>query len=140
MVKVNQDRYYEYAVSRAKGHLRPASQVHPAIKAMNILKEWLSPQQLAQYEQYCYFDVTGSHTKRWYRIYTGGSYNVREITRGGRYITDYCFYPDNLHHLGDILLAQKVALETNEQEVLKVANSNTLGFESYIKRLFARFF
>ena len=38
-------------------------------RARHLLREWLSPDQRAQFDAYGYFEVTGSHTGRTYRIY-----------------------------------------------------------------------
>jgi len=42
------------------GHVREVSQRRTAEeKALTLLKQWLSPAELAQYEKYSYFEVTG---------------------------------------------------------------------------------
>lgn len=37
-------------------------------RARRLLREWLSPEQCAQFDAESYFDVTGSHTGRRYRF------------------------------------------------------------------------
>jgi hypothetical protein len=56
-----------------------------------------------------------------YRIHYGTSMNVHEIDEGGRPRAGWCFVP-NIHLVaGDVMLAQKIALETNEHGALAVA-------------------
>jgi hypothetical protein len=40
-------------------------------RGLRLLREWLSPEQLAQYDAHKYFDVTGCHSGRRYRIRYG---------------------------------------------------------------------
>src|SRR5258708_32413009 len=41
------------------------------LRGRKLLREWLSPEQLAQYEAHNYFEVTGCHTGKRYRIRPG---------------------------------------------------------------------
>ncbi|SHJ49068.1 hypothetical protein SAMN05444159_0750 [Bradyrhizobium lablabi] len=92
-------------------------------RGLNLLREWLSPQQLAQYDARKYFDVIGSQSGRRYRIYHGTAANVREIDGAGRPRDGWCFVPDARLVAGDVMLAQKIALETDERRALSVARS-----------------
>jgi hypothetical protein len=49
--------------------------------------------------------------------------NVHEIDAAGRSNVGWCFVPVGYLVAGDIMLAQKVALETNESSALAVANA-----------------
>jgi hypothetical protein len=49
--------------------------------------------------------------------------NVHEIDAAGRPKIGWCFVPAGYLVAGDIMLAQKIALETNEFRALAVANS-----------------
>jgi len=91
-------------------------------RARRLLRDWLSSEQRAQFEQHHYFDVIGCDTGRRYRIHYGIAANVHEIDEIGVTGTGWCFLP--LGHLvpGDVMLAQKIALETNETAALAVAN------------------
>jgi hypothetical protein len=91
-------------------------------RAMVLLKEWLSPKQLFQYRKAQYFDVEGSDTGKLYRIHHGGQANIWELDERGLPTATWCFGPEGNLPTGDILLTQKVALETNEREALRVAN------------------
>ena len=92
-------------------------------RGLALLKSWLSPEQLAQYRQYRHFDVTGCHSGKRYRIRYGVSMNVCELDSLGRPLVGRCFVPKDNLVAGDVMLAQKIALETNERGVLLVAKT-----------------
>ena len=48
-------------------------------RGINLLKQWLSPEQLAQYESHRYFDVIGRQSGKHYRILYGTAMNIREM-------------------------------------------------------------
>lgn len=92
-------------------------------RGLALLKAWLSPEQLAQYNLHSYFDVTGCHSGRRYRIRHGVSMNVYELDAFGQPVVGRCFVPKDNLVAGDVMLAQKIALETNERGALLVAKS-----------------
>jgi len=92
-----------------------ASRTPSAQKAEALIRAWLSPEQLREYEQRKRFEVTGS---------AGGRYlitpaYIRDLNTGQH----ICFVPENWSVLptADIMLARKVALENDEAGALKVA-------------------
>lgn len=89
-------------------------------RGLELLKEWLSPAQLEQYEKHKHFDVTASTGKR-YRIKHGSQQNVFELDAKDRPGAGWCFVPQGSLVPGDVMLAQKVALETDERAALSVA-------------------
>jgi hypothetical protein len=91
-------------------------------KALDLLKQWLSSVQLAQYERTGRFDVTGCHSGKHYRICRARQMNVHELDQKGVQIAVWCFGPEGCLPVGDIMLAQKIALETDEHAALAVAN------------------
>jgi hypothetical protein len=91
-------------------------------RGMRLLKEKLSPEQLGQYEKHAFFEVMGGKTGRRYRIRYGRSMNIDQLDKNGRRICGWCFLPRGNLVAGDVMLAQKVALELFEPEALKVAN------------------
>ena len=95
----------------------------PQVRGLRLLKDWLSPQQLAQYGIHNYFDVIGCHTGRRYRIRHGTSANISELDSAGRPVVGWCFIPRDDLVAGDVMLAQKIALETNERGALAVARN-----------------
>jgi hypothetical protein len=92
------------------------------LRGRKLLREWLSPEQLAQYDVHKYFEVTGCHTGNRYRISHGVGANVYELDEGGSPRKGWCFVPNNHLVAGDVMLAQKIALETDENSALAVAN------------------
>jgi hypothetical protein len=48
--------------------------------------------------------------------------NIEELDERGSRVAVWCFLPEGRLALGDIMLAQKIALETNERAALAVAN------------------
>ena len=92
-------------------------------RGVKLLKEWLSNEQLAQYEQHKYFDVTGCHSGKRYRIRHGTGTNVYELDGAGRPRAGWCFVPKDYLVAGDVMLAQKIALETDELGALAIANN-----------------
>jgi hypothetical protein len=94
----------------------------PEARGRRLLRQWLSEGQLAQFEDFNFFDVIGCHTSRRYRIYYGTSANVEELDKVGRPLMRYCFIPLGYLVPGDVMLAQKIALETEELAALEVAN------------------
>jgi hypothetical protein len=91
-------------------------------RGLNLLKEWLSPEQFAQYDANSYFEVTGCQSGKRYRISHGISMNVYELDGAGRPSVGWCFTPKGYLVAGDVMLAQKIALETDERGALAVAN------------------
>ena len=91
-------------------------------RGLDLLKEWLSPEQFAQYNANSYFEVTGCHSGKQYRIDHGTSMNIHELDGAGRPRVGWCFAPQGHLVAGDVMLAQKIALETDERGALAVAN------------------
>jgi hypothetical protein len=95
-------------------------------RGIALLREWLSPEQRAQVDASRCFDVVGCDTGRRYRIRHGTATNVQEIDDAGRPVVGWCFVPSGDLVAGDVMLAQKIALETNERAALAVANRFTV--------------
>src|SRR5262249_52693238 len=76
-------------------------------KAKALLKEWLSSEQLVQYERNRWFEVVGSKTGKRYRIQERQQQNVYELDAKGRPIRGWCFMPKDRLATGDVMLAQK---------------------------------
>lgn len=102
---------------------------HDAItKSIALLREWLSPAQLAQYDKGRCFDLTGSAGRR-YRIHYGIVGNVNEYDESGQnIIAQLCFQPQGMAgaYVGDTMLAQKVMLENDEPAARAVANISAM--------------
>ncbi|HXF55416.1 MAG TPA: hypothetical protein VNK52_14980 [Hyphomicrobiaceae bacterium] len=91
-------------------------------RGMRLLKENLSPLQREQYEKHRYFEVIGGRTGRRYRIRHGRMMNIDQLDAKGRQVCGWCFFPEGHLVAGDVMLAQKLALELFEAEALEVAN------------------
>jgi hypothetical protein len=97
----------------------------PEGRSLRLLREWLSPAQADQFARRGYFEVIGSDSGKRYRIYARTSVNVCEIDERGRLQEGLCFLPIGAPPIGDVMLAQKIALETCEREVRLVAGRFT---------------
>lgn len=98
-----------------------ADEAGPEARGRRLLREWLSPEQLDQFDAKGYFEVVGSQTGKRYRIYTGSVSNVHELNGAGEPALGWCFLPERALVAGDVMLAQKIALETDEPAVLEIA-------------------
>jgi len=92
-------------------------------KSIALLKSWLSLEQLEQFERCGEFDVIGSDTKTRYRINQDHAFNIHEMKNGSRTGVRFCVVPTGGLPVGDQMLAQKIGLETDEMETLRIANS-----------------
>jgi hypothetical protein len=110
-------------------------------KSRILLREWLSPEQLAQYEESASFEVVGSKTGKRYRIHHGRLQNVYELDGEGHPIRGWCFMPEGglALAMGDVMLAQKIALEADEERAITAAVpfwAREAGFR-WLRRLIA---
>lgn len=100
-------------------------------RGLTLLRENLNAEQLREYDQHQSFRVQGGETGRWYRIRQGWSMNIDELDTSGDVLTTWCFYPGGSPCTPDVMLAQKVALETFEGDALAIANYVRV---SYVRR------
>jgi hypothetical protein len=89
-------------------------------RGIQFLTQNLSPTQRQQYERHGYFEVIGGDTGKRYRIWHGGQLNVEPLDPNAKRVR-LCFMPRGRLPVGDIMLAQKIALELFETEAVKVA-------------------
>jgi hypothetical protein len=94
------------------------------LRGAQLLADHLSREQRTEYERRGYFHVTGSDTGKRYRIQSGYQMNVEELDGRGRRVRSLCFMPEGCLPLGDLLLAQKIALELFEADALRIANQS----------------
>jgi hypothetical protein len=95
-------------------------------RGLELLKANLTPSQLNDFLTSRCFDVGGSSGNT-YRIRLAGTMNVEEVNQRGRCIRRLCFLPEGQLVDGDVMLAQKVALESFEPEALAIANKFPSG-------------
>lgn len=87
-------------------------------RAEQLLCSVLTPAQQHQLRTRLYFDVT-TPAGHQYRLVPGGSFNIYAVPLGER----YCLESVDLRlPLGDVLLAQKLMLEADEEMFLRLAN------------------
>jgi hypothetical protein len=91
-------------------------------RSQKLLRQWLSPDQAKQYVLHQRFEVVGSDTGTRYRIRRGTSMNIEELAADGYVTQQWCFAPEGAFATGDVMLAQKIALETFELDALAIAN------------------
>jgi hypothetical protein len=91
-------------------------------KAVSLLRPWLSPEQAQQYDLQDLFEVNGSDTGTLYRIRRGHMMNIEQLDTAGNKVCEWCFLPEGNLAAGDVMLAQKIALETFERKALAIAN------------------
>ena len=91
-------------------------------RGLRLMRDWLSPTQRMQFDSSGSFDVIGCDSGKRYRVYSEMVPNVRELDDAGRPTVGFCFIPIGRLVMGDVILAQKIALETNERGALAVAN------------------
>jgi hypothetical protein len=92
-------------------------------KSVALLRSWLTPEQLGQWNSREEFEVIGGDTGTRYRITCGTVMNVHQLDHTGKPFAQWCFRPQGKLAIGDVLLAQKIALENMERPALALANS-----------------
>lgn len=95
-------------------------------KALWLLKSWLTREQRESLAKHNWFVVIGNKTRYRYRINHGSVFNVTQLGDSDTRIRNLCFVPDNAPYPGDIMLAQKIMLETDEERALQIANKQPL--------------
>jgi hypothetical protein len=101
--------------------IRHGAEGTPEGRSLRLLRQWLSSAQRAQFAEKGYFEVVGGETGKHYRIYPGTATNVCEVDEKGRPKLGLCFLPRGELPIGDVMLSQKIALESCESHVLAVA-------------------
>jgi hypothetical protein len=77
---------------------------------------------LELFEAKGYLDVFGCHSGKRYRIYYDTVANIRELNDDGEPRAGLCFASTGTLPTGDVVLAQKLALETDELAAIAVVN------------------
>jgi hypothetical protein len=102
------------------GHQRTERAIH---RSGDLLRTCLQTEQLIQFESTGCFTVRGRLND--YRINQGRTANVDVIARDGRCLRRLCFYPDIAGDrelpVFDVMLAQKLMLECDEERTLTIA-------------------
>jgi hypothetical protein len=90
----------------------------PELRARRLLLRHLSPAQRQTWKRHRWFEVAGQGCV--YRIHEGRAMNVKQL-RPGQPVATLCAFPRGVP-MGDVLLAQKLMLETDEAGFLRVAH------------------
>jgi len=111
----------------------------PEQRGIALLLANLTPRQRRQYVRDRNFDVIGGVSATRYRLWHCFQQNIEELDQDGRRRWIWCFHPRETLVVGDVLLAQKTALELFEPEAIRVAHcysnfSATSGPTSRIAR------
>jgi hypothetical protein len=99
-----------------------ARQMEAKRRSIQLLKQNLSPTQREQYERLGHFEVIGGYSGSRYRIRHGHQMNVERLDKNGRRVGLLCFMPEGNLPVGDVMLAQKMALEFCESDAIWLAN------------------
>jgi hypothetical protein len=92
-------------------------------RSINLLRSWLTLDQLRQFDANGSFIVRGGDSGGRYRInYPRAPYNVDELGDDGEVVLRLCFVPEEIYAPGDIMLAQKLSLEADELSARSIAN------------------
>jgi len=97
------------------------AQITKDARGLQLMRDWLSPDQRAEFDEKGTFEVVGCDSGKRYRICRGEAANVFEIDDAGQLKVCLCFIPYGQLVAGDVMLAQKIALETDENGALAVA-------------------
>ena len=97
---------------------RPAP---PERRGFDLLTANLTAKQRRQYAFHRCFDVIGGQSGKRYRLWHCFQQNVEELDARGPRKRIWCFHPRETLVLGDVLLAQKTALELFEANAISIA-------------------
>jgi hypothetical protein len=102
--------------------LRSRARKQAEERGIALLRSWLTPEQDRQWAARRSFEVVGCDSGTRYRITGGTVMNIYQLNPEGRKVAEWCFAPEGKLVMGDVLLAQKIALETMERKALTIAN------------------
>lgn len=120
-----QERHQEY---ERRESIRIEEQKVAVEKAQQILLDHLTPNQKEAVEKNGWFVIEGGMSKKKYKIKTRTvAGNVEEIDDKGIVIAKYCCHISHNFPSPDHHLAQKLMLEWDESEFLKIANKTNVA-------------
>jgi hypothetical protein len=96
-------------------------------RGKHLLRSNLSAVQLRELDALNYFEVTGGASGIHYRIHNSANINVDELDADRKVVCKLCFSPQGSLVRGDILLAQKLALELFECDALAIATRHPVA-------------
>jgi hypothetical protein len=96
-------------------------------KAAALLRSWLTPEQVRRWDTQKVIEVVGSDTGTHYRIRRAAIMNIDELDSDGKVVGQWCVAPQGKLPLADVIIAQKIALETMEAKALASANRRPIS-------------
>lgn len=94
----------------------------PTARSEGMLRANLTADQLSQLDAHGYFEVLGGESGHRFRVCRSPSINVEEFDEAGASLCRWCLLPTGMLPEGDVLLAQKIAIELFESEARAIAN------------------
>jgi len=94
-------------------------------RAEKLLQQSLNDRQREELSSKGFFTlrtVAENREERFYRIRRGRSRNIEQIDAGGRHLKTLCAHPAENVPDADTMLVQKLMLEAQEPEFLRIAN------------------
>jgi hypothetical protein len=91
------------------------------VGAWDLLKSNPTAEQANELHRTRAFQVIGGATGRRYRIRHAFAFNIDLLSEQSQHVVPFCFRPRDNFAVGEIMLAQKNALEVFELEALKIA-------------------
>lgn len=125
LAQIRQRREEQRQRMEAERQERERQQKEADKKADQLLKSLLSPEQIAQLDELSAFIITTPKGNT-YRIKRGWAGNIEKIDRDGQATDRFCIHPKISVPYADNMATQKLMLETNEDEFLRVANRTIL--------------
>lgn len=125
---ISMARYFRRSLAEGARKVQALHERYEAIedvreaRGVTLLREWLSAEQRAQFDATKSFEVIGCDSGKRYLILYGTATNIQELDDAGQPVRGWCFIPSGHLVAGDVMLAQKIALETDEKAALKIAN------------------
>jgi hypothetical protein len=90
-------------------------------RGTRLLHANLTAIQLRELKDRAYFEVIGGASGSRYRIHDCATVNIDQLDADKKVVQKWCFAPEGNLASGDVLLAQKLALELFEDEALSIA-------------------
>ena len=115
----------QYAAEQERLSRKETERIDAANKrAEELLTFMLDEDQKKRYAADRCFEVVAGNTgeRRRYLVKYGWAGNVEQIDENGRQVARFCIHPRNIVPVPDNMLAQKLMLESNEEEFLRIAN------------------
>jgi hypothetical protein len=98
-----------------------------SVQAAKLLAEHLTDQENAQLATDGYFEIESLTSGRRYRIYRGYSRNIVELDATGLAVARLCAHPSSALPDEDHMLAQRLWLQSSEDEFRRIANISPIG-------------